>query len=180
MLMRADTSCLLIVDLQEKLVPALHESEILVKNARWLIDAAKVIGVPIVASEQYPKGLSGTVPIVAESLPKGAIVSKEHFSCVAAGCLKDTAIGDRIQVVICGAESHVCVLQTAIELKESGKEVFVVADAVSSRHLVDKELALARMRAAGVIVVSREMVIFEWLSKAGTDLFRQVSREFLR
>lgn len=180
MLMRAATSCLLIVDLQEKLVPALHESAKLLKNVRWLIDAAKVIGVPIVASEHHPKGLGATVLVVREALPKNSIVAKEHFSCVAAGCLEGTAIADRSQVVISGSESHVCVLQSAIDLKSAGKQVFVVGDAVSSRHPGDKELALARMREAGVIVVSREMVIFEWLGKGGTELFRQVNRDFLR
>ena len=87
---------------------------------------------------------------------------------------------DREQVVIVGIEAHVCVLQTALELRAAGKEVYLVADAVSSRALGDVQMALERMRAAGVQVVSREMVVFEWLRQAGTDIFRAISREFLR
>lgn len=179
-LLKADDSVLLVVDLQERLVPALAGSEELVRNARWLVDAAKEIGVPVVASEQYPKGLGHTVPALAEAIPADRIYTKEHFSCVAAGCLNGSPLDDRRQVVVAGAEAHVCVLQTAMELQHSGKQVFVVADAIASRRASDREFALARMREAGVTLVTREMVVFEWLKRAGTDLFRKVSREFLR
>lgn len=180
MLMRADDSCLLIVDIQERLVPALHDADTLVKNARWLIDVANAIGVPVVASEQYPQGLGHLVKSLAEVVPVEATVTKEHFSCVAAGCLSGTAVETRSQVVVSGAETHVCVLQTVIDLVGQGKVVFVVADAVSSRREADRDLGLARMRDAGAVIVSREMAAFEWLHKAGTELFRQVSRDFLR
>lgn len=180
MLMRAEQSGLLIVDIQERLVPALHDPDTLLRNARWLIDVAKTVGVPITATEEHPKGLGHTVSALADALPAGAIVAKEHFSCVAAGCLDGTLAGSRSQLVVSGAETHVCVLQTVIDLVGTGKQVFVVADAVSSRRTIDRDLALARMRQAGAIIVSREMVAFEWLHRAGTDLFRQVNRDFLR
>ena len=87
---------------------------------------------------------------------------------------------DRAQVVLVGIEAHVCVLQTALELAEEGQEVYVVADAVGSRRAVDRDVALARMRDEGVRIVTREMVVFEWLQEAGTPLFKDISKEFLR
>ncbi len=98
----------------------------------------------------------------------------------AAGCLPPLPGSDRRQWVVCGTESHVCVLQTVLQLRQDGKEVFVVEDAVGSRRPSDKALALERMRRHGIDVVSREMVAFEWLKRAGSDLFRAVSRDFLR
>jgi len=141
---------------------------------------ARKIGVPVMASEQYPKGLGHTNADLASELPENAIAEKVHFSCAAAKCLPGLLGSDRRQVVICGMESHVCVLQTAIELREQGKEVFVVGDSVGSRDPADKALALERMRQHGVDVVAREMVVFEWLHKAGSPLFKEVSLEFLR
>lgn len=108
------------------------------------------------------------------------VAEKLHFSCVAAKCLDGLPGSERPQVVVAGTESHVCVLQTVLDLRAQGKEVFVVADAVGSRKPTDKELALARMRGHGVQIVSREMVAFEWLKRAGTDEFRAVSQEFLK
>ena len=103
-----------------------------------------------------------------------------HFSGVAARCLPDLPGADLAQVVLAGVEAHVCVLQTALELAEEGKDVYVVADCVGSRRASDRDLALARMRQAGVQIISREMVAFEWLREAGTPLFREVCRDFLR
>ena len=108
------------------------------------------------------------MPAIRELLPEGAVGSKNHFSCVAAGCLPGLPGADRAQVVLVGIEAHVCVLQTALELVEEGKEVYVVADAVGSRRPYDRDVALARMRDEGVRVVTREMVVFEWLGEAGT------------
>ena len=108
------------------------------------------------------------------------VVTKTHFSCVADGCLDGTAVDSRRQVVVVGTEAHVCVLQTVLELRWQGKEVFVVADAVGSRKPADREAALARMRSHGIEVVTREMVAFEWLHESATDLFREVNRDFIR
>ena len=113
-------------------------------------------------------------------LRRHVLVSKVHFSGVAAGCLPDLPGADRPQVVIAGVEAHVCVLQTALDLAAAGKSVFVVADCVGSRRAIDRDLALARMRDEGVRIVSREMAAFEWLREAATPLFREVCREFLR
>jgi isochorismate hydrolase len=152
----------------------------LLRNVLWLIRAAQKIGVPVAAVEQYPKGLGRTVADVRELLPEGAIAQKLRFSAVAAECLPSLPGSDRPQVVLIGIETHVCLLQTALELVEEGKEVYVVEDAVGSRRVADRDCALVRMREEGARNVTREMVVFEWLAEAGTPLFRDVSREFLR
>jgi len=181
MLMRADTSCLLVVDLQERLMPAVAQADEIVANAIWLIRIAQRLKVPILASEQYPQGLGHTVAAIRELLSPDAFVEKTHFSCAAEiNCMRRIDLLGRPQVVLLGAEAHVCVLQTALDLRLAGKSVYLVADAVSSRSPGDVELALTRMRTEGVRVVSREMVAFEWLHRAGTEPFREISREFLR
>jgi len=180
MLIDAERSALLVVDLQVKMVPAIADHEAVVANAVWLIRVAQKMGVPVAAVEQYPKGLGPLVPAIRQLLPDGAVATKNHFSCVAANCLAGLPGGDRPQMVLLGMETHVCVMHSALDLLEDGKEVYVVADAVGSRRPFDRDTALTRMRDEGVRVVTREMVVFEWLGKAGTPVFREVSQEFLR
>ncbi|MFO1323850.1 MAG: hydrolase [Burkholderiales bacterium] len=180
MLIDAERSTLLVVDLQEKMVPAIANGEAVVANVVWLVGVARRIGIPVAATEQYPKGLGPLVAAVRDLIPAEAIAVKTHFSCVAEQCLAKLPGGERAQIVIAGAEAHVCVMQSALELLEDGKEVFVVADAVGSRRQFDRDIALVRMRDEGVRVVTREMVAFEWLGEAGTPLFRDVNRDFLR
>lgn len=180
MLINAERSSLLVVDVQDKLLHHVHGWQSLLQNVIWLVRVAGKIGVPVMASEQYPKGLGHTTGELLRELPEGTVAEKLHFSCGAAGCLHGLTGADRQQVVICGMESHVCVLQTAIDLKESGKTVFVVGDSVGSRNPMDKAFALDRMRDHGIEVVSREMVAFEWLHQAGTPLFKEISLGFLR
>ena len=179
-LLRADRSMLLVVDVQARLVPAIHDGVALVERVVWLVRLAQALGVPVAATEQYPQGLGPTVPALAALLPRGAIGEKAHFSCTAAGCLPALPGAERPQVVLAGTEAHVCVLQTAFGLVAEGREVYVVADAVGSRAPADRLLALERMSRRGVGVVSGEMVGFEWLERAGTERFRAISREFLR
>jgi len=180
MLIDAHRSQLLVVDIQKKLLPAIHDHATVVASVVWLIRAAQKIGVPVAAVEQYPKGLGSTVDAVRDLLPDGAIAQKNRFSAVAAECLSTLPGAERAQVVMVGIETHVCLLQTALELMEEGKEVYVVADAVGSRRQADRDFALARMRQEGIRIVSREMVVFEWLGEAGTPLFRDVNRDLLR
>ncbi|MDO8931147.1 MAG: hydrolase [Rhodocyclaceae bacterium] len=180
MLMNAHDSALLVVDVQERLLPHIHDWQRVLENIQWLVRVAQKIGVPVMATEQYPKGIGKTHVDVAALLPEQAIVEKIHFSCVAARCLAPLAPAIKRQMVVCGIESHVCVLQTVLDLRQHGKEVFVVDDSVGSRNPADKALALQRMRDHGVSIVSREMVAFEWLHEAGTPLFKEVSRDFLR
>lgn len=181
MLIRAETSCLLVVDFQERLMPAIHDAEQVVANGAWLIQIAQRLHVPILASEQYPQGLGHSVATVRNLLPATAFMEKLHFSCAAdRDCMRRIESLGREQIVLIGAEAHVCVLQSALGLHQLGKQVYLVADAVGSRSPDNVQLAVERMRAAGVRIVSREMVAFEWLHQAGTETFRAISREFLR
>ncbi len=181
MLIHPNKSCLLVIDIQEKLVPAVHEVDALIRNTRWLAEIAQILKVPVLTSEQYPQGLGHTVEALQDVLPAENIMEKTFFSC-----MSEPACNARInalrpsQVVITGMEAHVCVLQTALQLKQQAREVYVVADAVSSRDPADKALALERMRQGGIYVVSREMVAFEWLQKSGTEAFRHISKHYLR
>jgi nicotinamidase-related amidase len=180
MLIDIERSALLVVDLQTKLVPALADHEQVVAHVMWLIRLAQKLGVPVAATEQYPKGLGPLVPKVRKLIPQAAIGAKNHFSAVAAQCLAALPGHDRAQVVVVGAEAHVCVMQTSLELLEDGKEVYVVADAVASRRMADRDMALTRMRDEGIRVVTREMVAFEWLAVAGTPLFSEINRDFFK
>jgi nicotinamidase-related amidase len=179
-LLRSETSTLLVVDVQSRLLPAIHDGPQVLAHCLWLVEVAKRLGVPVLCSEQYPQGLGASAPELAAALPADAVRTKVHFSCVADGCFEGLPAWQRPQIVVCGTEAHVCVLQTVLELAARGTQVFVVAEAVGSRRPSDRDLALARFRQHGVEVVSREMVAFEWLHRAGTDLFREVSRGFIR
>ncbi|MDP2825641.1 MAG: isochorismatase family protein [Sulfuritalea sp.] len=180
MLIDARNSALLVVDVQGRLVPAIAGWQALLDQVIWLIRVARRMDIPVLACEQYPQGLGPTHPAVAAELPAGCIASKLHFSAVAGGCHGFDQAGGQAQLVVCGMETHVCVMQTVMELLASGRQVFVVEEAVGSRRDADKSLALARMREAGASIVSREMVAFEWLRKADSELFREISRNFLR
>jgi len=177
MLIERDSACLLVVDVQERLAPAMAEPETVIRNAAILMQAAARLGVPILASEQYPQGLGRTVPALQALAPATTFFSKIDFSCATdPGLRARLAETDRRQVVICGIEAHVCVLQTALGLQQQDYETFVVADAVSSRAPTSRETALQRLRDNGVELVTTEMVVFEWLGKAGTPEFKELSR----
>ena len=180
MLMDASKSSLLIIDVQERLLPAIADGQTILRNCIWLVGVARRLQVPIVISEQYPAGLGPTAAPLRAAAGEAPFVQKTHFSGVADGCFADTAVEARRQVVVTGTEAHVCVMQTVLELRWQGKEVFLVEDAAGSRKIGDKQAALARMRAHGVEVVTREMVAFEWLKRGATDLFREVNRDFIR
>lgn len=180
MLIDAKQSSLLVVDVQERLLPAIDDWQRTLDAVIWLVRVAKRLQVPVLASEQYPQGLGHTHPDLLAELPQASVAEKIHFSCTPDACLDPLPGSERQQVVVCGTEAHVCVMQTVVDLSAAGKDVFVVADAISSRTPENKRLALERMRQHGIEIVSREMVAFEWLRVAGTPLFREISREFLR
>jgi nicotinamidase-related amidase len=180
MLLSSPRSLLLVVDIQERLAPAVQGLDRLLANLGILLAAAHRLGVPVVASEQYPKGLGRTLPAIAAQLAApGAspeVFEKAHFSCASApGFTERLAEFGRPQIVIVGIEAHICVLQTAIELRAGGWNCFVVADACASRTVANAELGQARMLQNGVEVVSTEMVLFEWLHQAGTPAFKALS-----
>ncbi len=176
MLIDPDTSSLLIVDIQARLLPKMSAAEAVVANASVLLKAAARLDVPALVSEQYRKGLGTTVAELEPLLPAGAVIEKMAFSCMAERefAARFRALG-RAQAVIAGIEAHVCVLQTAEQLLEDGVRVFVVADATSSRVSLSHKHAMQRLRAAGAVIVTTEMVVFEWLRRAGTPEFKEVS-----
>ena len=180
MLIKACESTLLVIDIQEKLFPAILDNAAMAEHTGWLLRIARRVEVPVLLTEQYSKGLGPTIPALREGIEDAAIVEKLHFSAARGGELFRRPGGERRQFVVCGSETHVCVLQTVLDLLERGNQVFVVEEAVGSRRASDKALGLARMQQAGACIVSREMVAFEWMEQAGTDLFRAISREFIR
>jgi nicotinamidase-related amidase len=166
---------LVVVDVQARLLPAIFEKERVVQNAVRLIKGATILGVPVLATEQYRKGLGPTVAEVAAAIPGFAPLEKVAFSACGAGgfsaALKATRASDAI---LCGIEAHVCVTQTCLDLLDQGMRVFVPADAVSSRTQENSRLGVERMAAAGAVIASTEMMLFELLGEAGTAEFKQV------
>lgn len=177
MLIDAATSLLLMIDMQERLLPAISGRNEVERNCAILVKAASRREAPVVVTEQYPKGLGRTVPGLSELLPTHSIMEKLEFSCA-----RNMAIMNRLeaaqrkQAVLCGVEAHVCVLQTAVDLQSRGFDVFVAIDACGSRRDESKQVASARLSAAGVSVVTTEMVVFELLETAGSPVFREVSK----
>lgn len=173
-------SQLVIIDVQERLAPAMDGPEQVVDTCAFLGEVAGALGIATLITEQYPKGLGNTLPAIVDAATKPAIVAKTAFSAA-----RETKVMDRLrkkrsdqrrdQIILCGMEAHVCVLQTALELKTSGFEVFVVADGVTSRRLGSRDVALSRMAHAGIVPVTSEMVAFEWLGDAKNKAFKHVS-----
>jgi len=171
---RCDTA-LLVVDVQEKLLPAIAGGPRIVWNARRLLDGAKILGISAIGTEQYPQGLGPTVGELAERL--GPLPSKLTFSC--GGCpelfdaLRERGIH---KILVCGIEAHVCVAQTVLDLLADGWRVYVAVDAVGSRFEIDRDAALRRMDSAGAVLTTTEAALFEWCDAAGTDEFKRISR----
>lgn len=179
-LLRPDESVLVVVDIQEKLLPAIAENEAVMQNGLRLIRAAGLLQVPILLTEQYPKGLGPTVEPVREALAEagGAWRSFEKTAFAATGLddfLDALEELDREQIVLCGIEAHVCIAQTALDLVEQGQATYVADDAVGSRNPAHHELARARLRQAGIIALPTESVLFEWLEDSAHPSFKAVS-----
>ncbi len=165
----------LVIDYQERLMPHIHAHEAITQRGVLMINACRQLDIPVLATEQYPKGLGGTIPAVAEALGGDTtIIEKLKFSA----CVEDvrqalSKLGRRT-VLLCGVETHVCVMQTALDLAKEGYVVAVVGDAVSSQRMADHDLAMARMQQAGIMPVSAEMAILEMVHEAGTERFKSV------
>lgn len=167
-------SVLLVVDLQEKLVPLIPEVSRKLWNVERLIDAAQLMQVPVIASEQYPQGLGKTVEPLRSKLSQ--IDEKLAFSC--GGCaslIERLEQSGRSKVILVGIETHICVLQTALDLTARGFDIFVVADAVGARGVLDHEIGLRRVEQCGGTLVTTESVMFEWCRVAGTSEFKAIS-----
>jgi nicotinamidase-related amidase len=154
MLIRAKDSFLLVVDVQQKLAPAIEASAAAIANIITLVRSAIRLDVPVLACEHYAAGLGHVVPAVAAWLPNGSVAGKIYFSCLSEpGWTERIASLGRRQAILCGMETHVCLLQSAIELQGAGYHTFVVGDASSTRRAINRRLALARMRAEGITIV---------------------------
>jgi nicotinamidase-related amidase len=173
MLIKRDLSLLLVVDIQEKLAPAIDQGAAAIQNNLRLLTVASQLGIPSFVSEQYVRGLGPSVEAIRNAAVDAEFFEKIHFSCTREpGVVDKLKATGRQQVILTGMEAHVCVLQTALGLLESGFKVFLVADATSSRTPENRAAAIERLRNAGAQIVTTEMVLFEWLEKAGTEAFR--------
>jgi nicotinamidase-related amidase len=167
---------LIVVDIQEKLLPPIFERDRLVKNSQLLIQAAGILNLPTVSTTQYAKGLGETVSEVKSLLPSSAI-DKQMFSCFGSDVFCSTLKrlpGRRNTILLCGMESHICVAQTALAALREGYLVHVASDAISSRTEWNWKIGLERMRAAGAVISSSEMIIYELLRCSGTDEFKKI------
>lgn len=172
-----DRSAALIIDIQERLFPFIFENEKLTKNVSKLIEGLKIIGIPLFVTEQYVKGLGPTIEPVAMVLGNQPRIEKMAFSCCdEPSVMEGIAVSGKENIIIAGIESHVCVLQTVIDLKQNGYFPIVVEDCVSSRSENDKRMAIERMRQEGAIITTCESILFELLRYSGTEQFKGISR----
>jgi nicotinamidase-related amidase len=175
--LEADRTTLIVVDVQEAFRKAIPDFERIARATATLIEGAEAIGIPVVITEQYPKGLGETVPEVAEHLPDG--VQPLEKVVFAASEAEGFDLEGRDQALVCGIETHVCVNQTALDLLASGVDVQIAEDAVGSRTDENKRVGLHKMERAGATLTSVETALFELLGRAGTDEFKQVQRLIL-
>ena len=173
----ASRAALVVIDVQEGFRKAVPDFDQVAKATATLIAGAEAIGVPVVVTEQYPKGLGETAPEVAEHLPEGTEPLEKV--CFSASDAEGFDLGGRNQALVCGIETHVCVNQTALDLLEAGVEVQVAEDAVGSRTEENKRIGLHKMEGAGAVMTSVETALFELLGRAGTDEFKRVQKLIL-
>lgn len=174
-LMSRDDTALLVVDMQERLLPSIRHRQRVIWNVRRLLDGARLLGLEFAATEQYPKGLGPTVAVLRERL--GEVPAKLTFSCGQCGeIFRRWAEHGRPKVLVAGVESHVCVQQTVLDLLGDGFRVYVAVDAVGSRFEIDYQTALRRMESAGATLTTTEAALFEWCEVAGTPEFKQISQ----
>jgi nicotinamidase-related amidase len=175
--LEADRCTLLVVDIQEKLLPPIFQKEQLIRNSQLLIRLAGTLKLPALMTTQYAKGLGATVPEIASLLPDTQAIDKQMFSCFGSDVfcsLLKRLPGNRNTVLLCGMESHICVAQTALAALREGYLVHVASDAVSSRTEWNWKIGLERMRAAGAVISSTEMIIYELLRSSGTPAFKEL------
>lgn len=170
------TSLLLVIDLQQRLLPSIANAAELMRTTTALLCAAREFAVPVIFTEQYPAGLGPTAPALIAAAPDDAqVIEKIHFDATVEPALMSAiANSGRTRVVLCGTEAHVCAGQTGLGLRRRGVRVDAVVDAMGSRRSLDRDTAIARLAEAGAGRVTAEMVLFEWLELAGTDSFRRL------
>lgn len=172
-------TALVVIDIQERLVPAMKKGSLVVWNTRRLIDGAKLFDVPVFVTEQYPQGLGQTMPELAAVLPENTPVfeKKAYSACLVPEFVDALRSRESLgKVLLTGIESHVCVLQTALDLLALGYETHLVADAISSRFASDYDMALRRLESSGVMLTTTESALFQWCRTAEAPQFKDVSR----
>jgi nicotinamidase-related amidase len=175
--LRPEDCVLTVIDIQEKLLPPIHENQRLVRNSQLLIRLANILNLPVVVSTQYAKGLGPTVADIASLLPPATQpLDKLEFGCFGNGdfCSAVGRLAGRSTLLLCGMETHICVMQTALGALNQGLLVHVAADAVGSRTELNWKLGLERMRSASAVISSTEMMIYELLGKSGTPAFKEM------
>ncbi len=176
LLMNRHDTALIVIDVQQKLLPHIDDHDVMEFNITRLIDGARVLQIPVYATEQYPKGLGPTVSSVRDTLGEAPCFEKTMFSVRESRTLLEALNNGNVKhVLLTGIETHVCVFQSAMDLMSEGFNVCVCIDAVGSRSEEDFMTAMQRMETAGAVLVSTEMALFEWCERAGTPEFKKVS-----
>lgn len=182
MLINKTNSCLLIIDVQERLAPVMNEPRRIMDGCARLLKAADILNIPAIITEQYPKGLGPSIFDIKDAAPKSAV----YFEKTSLSALQESGFPELLsslnkkQIIIAGIEEHICVLQTAVELKEAGYDVFVVTEASGCRMKENEQAAVRRFEQEGIFTVSIEMVLFEWLRKAGTPEFKDIQNRLIK
>ena len=175
--LEADRCALIVVDIQQKLLPPIFQKDQLVRNSKLLIRACGILKIPAIVSTQYAKGLGDTVPEIASLLPETEAIDKNLFSCFGSDVfctLLKRLPGNRNTLLLCGMESHICVMQTALAALREGYIVHIASDAVSSRTEWNWKIGLDRMRAAGAVISSTEMMIYELMRSSSSPAFKEL------
>lgn len=171
---------LLVIDMQPKVLRLVPDHQKILQNCQWLVGVCEDLEIAVRFSAHYSNGLGPISDDLLAYSQKPTIINKKYFSCVEEGGDTAKEFASQDQWILCGIETHACVMLTALDLVAAGKQVFVVIDAVGSRAEIDKSAALSRLQAAGVISVTREMVLFELLRCAGTEEFKACSKKYLK
>ena len=166
-----------VIDIQERLFPHIQDKDFMAQKCATLIQGMQILELPVIVTEQYVKGLGQTIPMIQEAIDSYNPIEKMTFSCCGLGAF-NLKIEEHYKenIIICGIESHICVLQTALDLVEAGHKPIVVVDAVSSRNPLDKEIALDRMRQEGIRLTTVESILFELCKSSGNDTFKKISK----
>jgi nicotinamidase-related amidase len=166
-----------IIDIQERLLPHMHENQIILQNNLKLIDGLQILSIPTVITQQYTRGLGETVPSIVSKFPEFRYIEKISFSCIdEPGFKEQVSLLGKPNIILCGIEAHVCVLQTCLDLLDAGFRPVIIEDCVSSRKLNDKKVAIERMRQEGARISTMESLLFELVRSADSKYFKDISR----
>ncbi|MDR2115267.1 MAG: hydrolase [Planctomycetaceae bacterium] len=177
-LLSPENSLLFVIDIQERLMPAISKGDTIIFNTRRLLNSAQLLGVPIFVSEQYPQGLGATVTEIALAIPETApVIAKKSFSiCAVEEIERELEKHSASKIILCGVETHVCILQSAFDFLAMGKEVILVIDAIGSRFPIDEATAIRRLESSGVTLATAESIMFEWCGTSEHPQFKTISR----